>query len=316
MRRNSSRRWCFLLFPGVLALVCALLLSDVGTTARAANTSTSGVSMKEVTQDPKAVADYWTPERMRTAKPADIILPEKKQPVSTRPGILAATAVPTGSYGTFPYSTIGKVFFTDPRTGSNYVCSGTAVQSQNGSTVDTAGHCVAAGGENRYYTNWAFCPQYIDGSCPKGRWTARRLLADSVWLSSGALYRDYGAAVVNTLNGQTLVAAVNGVQFGANLSRTQTWYALGYPAASPFNGNRMYQCISGRIADDSGTPQPIGISCNMTGGCSGGGWLINVNGTWYVNGHNDYKYGATSNNMYSPYYGNEALNVYNTAQIA
>lgn len=41
----------------------------------------------------------------------------------------------------------------------------------------------------------------------------------------------------------------------------------------------------------------------MTGGSSGGGWMIDWSqtGTGYVNGHNDYKYTSQPLAMYSPY---------------
>jgi len=312
------RVWRLALIPSLMALLLLLLASTVTSTAQA---SGSDVSSKTVTQSSESAANYWTAERMRTAQPKQVVvrdsLTQPQAQKKPKPQPLAATPVPTSSYSTFPYATIGKVFFTDSRTNTNYVCSGTAVQSSNGSVVDTAGHCVAEEGSgNNYYTNWIFCPQYLDGSCPKGKWTARRLFAHSRWLNNADFAYDLGEAVMNTLNGRTLVATVGGVQYGANLSRSQTWHALGYPAAAPFNGNRMYECVSTKVADDSGSPQPIGISCNMTGGCSGGGWLIQVNGTWYVNGHNDYGYSNRPGVLFSPYYGSAAQSLFNTAQAA
>ena len=53
----------------------------------------------------------------------------------------------------------------------------------------------------------------------------------------------------------------------------------------------------------------------MTGGSSGGPWLISIAGTFgYVNGHNDFKYTNDPNHMYSPYYDYDWYVVFNAAQ--
>lgn len=237
--------------------------------------------------------------------------------VTATPGPnLTSGPIPTDSYSTYPFSTIGKVFFTDKKTGANYVCSGTAVISGNKSTVDTAGHCVMQGGSgSNYYTNWSFCPQYIDGTCPKGRWTAKEVAVSTTWANSGSFSQDLAAVVVNTnASGQFLTDVVGGVQFGANRSRSLQVVALGYPAASPFNGKRMQSCVGTTRDYPSGNPKPIGVSCNMTGGSSGGGWLSQINGTWYIVGHNDFGSSAYPNVMWSPYYGDDALSVFNSVQ--
>jgi hypothetical protein len=281
--------------------------------------SVSAATGKRVTRSAEFIKRYWTPDRMEHATPAGIPSKTGAPPHMIEPAPVKAQEVPPASYSSIPYAVIGKVFFTDSKTGFDYVCSGTAVISKNKSTVDTAGHCVAQdGSKDNYYTNWMFCPQYLDGDCPKGKWAARQLFADKTWLTASpmAVDHDYGAAVVEANNGQYLTDVVGGVAFGANLDRKQTFHALGYPHASPFNGKKMFECLADKAVDDTGTPPPLGISCDLTGGSSGGGWLVQSNGTWYVNGHNDYQYTNDPNTMYSPYYGNEALAIYNSAQAA
>ena len=50
----------------------------------------------------------------------------------------------------------------------------------------------------------------------------------------------------------------------------------------------------------------------MTGGAAGGPWLRWFNGpSGWVNGVNSYKYGSLPNNIYSSYFGNGAMNLYN-----
>jgi hypothetical protein len=49
----------------------------------------------------------------------------------------------------------------------------------------------------------------------------------------------------------------------------------GYPAESPFDGERMFSCRDrpGRLTIRSGQPVLYRIGCTMTGGSSGGGWF-------------------------------------------
>jgi len=174
-----------------------------------------------------------------------------------------------------PTSTNGKVFFTEG--GLNYVCSGTALLSGNKSVVWTAGHCVNDGA-GTFVTNWAFVPAYADGSAPYGTWTARRLLTTSGWTF--------------------------------NYPRQQTYVSHGYPAAPPFNGERLYTCTSPLQYDDtSANPPTMGIDCDMTGGSSGGGWTVHGS----LESVNSYGYTTLPNVMFGPYQGTVSQSLYTQA---
>jgi V8-like Glu-specific endopeptidase len=294
--------------------------------------------------------EYWTPTRMKAAKSADILLTTKavtppadsgipklgikavsidpvlpsgkkenaskasEQQAGTQQTAASAVAYPY----TFPYVTVGKVFFTDPKTGTDYVCSGTAVASANNDTIDTAGHCVANGGNGYFYTNWVFCGNYNNG-CPTGyMWAARRLVTHSNWYNKGWLTYDYGEAVVNPNKNGDVTSTIGGAGLAYNQAYQQQYMALGYPQTAPYDGTKLWKCVSGVTGRDQPNPKgspTLAIACDMTGGASGGGWLISVKGkAGYVNGHNDYKYSRDSQHMYSPYYGPDWYKVYNTAQ--
>lgn len=298
---------------------------------------------------------HWTKQRMKAAHPAEDLLkaelsgvkatPPVQQPSTGRPGMvepvppshktatasLAARGKALSSKATavtqpdaYPYSTVGKIFFTYNKT--DYVCSGTAIASANESTIDTAGHCVAAGGKSHFYTNWVFCARYSDasGCSPDYMWVANKLFTHVNWAKYGWLTYDYGAAVVtpnsstNATNAaDSLTDAIGGAGVAYNQSSQQNYNALGYPQAPPFNGTRLFSCQSPLYQRDQPAkagPATSGIACDMTGGSSGGGWLIARNGKYYVNGHNDYKYSNDPYHMYSPYYGDEWFKVYDTAQ--
>jgi hypothetical protein len=80
-------------------------------------------------------------------------------------------------------------------------------------------------------------------------------------------------------DGGSLEQAVGGampVWFNApSATRISTMGAWGYPAAAPFDGQKMYSCVGrpGRLSLDAGAPTEYRIGCTMTGGSSGGAWF-------------------------------------------
>ena len=51
--------------------------------------------------------------------------------------------------------------------------------------------------------------------------------------------------------------------------------ATGYPAAPPYDGQKLFQCADkpGRLSLNTSEPTMYRIGCTMTGGSSGGGWV-------------------------------------------
>lgn len=268
-----------------------------------------------------APADYWTPERMRAAVPLDI---RTATPSQLRP------AVPTGEPTTvaplaFPNSgsawtgggavvaTAGRVFFTYQ--GRNASCSGNAVTSGNKSTVITAGHCVKLDGA--YHTNVAFVPAYDNGNAPYGAWHARATYTTPQWDATEDINHDIGAIVVGQLDGRFLTDVVGAQGIAFNQPRADNTYAFGYPAAAPYDGTRLVYC-SGRTFS-AFLSDGLGMTCNMTGGASGGPWFRSFSettGTGTINSVNSYKINLFPNWMFGPYFGTEAQNLYNRAQAA
>nr|CEL20462.1 FIG01121370: hypothetical protein [Kibdelosporangium sp. MJ126-NF4] len=270
----------------------------------------------------RAVTAFWTPERMRSAAPLDLL--------KVAPGAVkdVARGLPAVVQGALPLSipnggaawtgggavvkTAGRVFFTyQNRTAS---CSGNAVTSANKSTVITAGHCVKL--EGAFHTNWAFVPGYDNGNTPYGTWTAKSTSATPQWVASEDINYDVGAAVVNQLNGQNLTDVVGAQGIAFNQARGQNMYAFGYPAAAPYDGTKLIYC-SGKVFNDFLLSQDIGMTCNQTGGASGGPWFLSFNeaaGTGIQNSVNSFKYNFFANWMFGPYFGADAQNLYNAAQ--
>ncbi|WP_119731551.1 trypsin-like serine peptidase [Thermomonospora amylolytica] len=270
------------------------------------------------------VRAFWTRDRMRSAVPMERLLEltpaqRRKLTRTQAPGQVTPMAFPHGG-GTWTgggqvVRSTGRVFFTyQGRTAS---CSGSAVVSQNKSTVITAGHCVKMDGA--WHTNWVFVPGYDNGNAPYGTWTARQTLATSQWAASENITYDVGAAVLNPLNGQSLTDVVGGRAIAFNQSRTQRMYAFGYPAAAPYDGSKLTYC-SGNTSS-SLLYGSIGMVCNMTGGSSGGPWFSGFDestGVGTLNSVNSYRMNLPILNryMYGPYFGPEAQALYNQAQNA
>ncbi|TMR91252.1 trypsin-like serine peptidase [Nonomuraea basaltis] len=324
-----------------------VLLSTLALAAGSAALLPAGGAQAEVHKRPKpaqhAAADsaseqrqvlrYWTEPKMEAAEPLDAPGPKtgaklnsSEEPASGSPWTAAPTGASGGDQvlqaarsGGEPWTgggavvkTTGRIFFTTQ--GRNASCSGSAVTSANKSVVMTAGHCVKLNGA--FHTNWVFVPGYDKGSRPFGTWAATKLLTTPQWNAREDVNFDVAAAVVAPLEGRTLVDAVGGQGLAFNQQRRQQMYAFGYPAAAPYDGSKLVYC-SGRAFDDFLVSNDLGLTCNMTGGSSGGPWMLNFNestGLGTVNSVNSFKYSFSPNWMFGPYFGNEAQAVYQAAQ--
>jgi V8-like Glu-specific endopeptidase len=278
-----------------LSLLAFVLVAAVAAEARPVVNKTAQARGK--------VVDYWTEARMRGALPADRRLPRAK-PSQGGGSSAASTEAP------LPYpSAHGKVFFTD--SGVNYVCSGTAVSSVNQSVVWTAGHCVNEG-PGGFYTNFMFVPAYRDGAAPYGKFAASSLATTSAWQASGEWGVDLGAAVVGAnASGQTLAQAVDERVLVFNAPRVQGYKLYGYPAAKKFTGQRMRVCNTSWLMDDDALPPTMGVSCDMTGGSSGGGWVTSSGAVASVV---SYGYQTLRNVLFGPHQESEAQQLLTAAE--
>ena len=217
-------------------------------------------------------------------------------------------------YRIYPFRTVGKLFFK--RGGRSYVCSASSI---GGCAIITAGHCVHAG--NNSSSGWAtdvvFVPAYKDGAAPFGQWPARYLQTRMQWYKNGiskGLSEDIGGAVLHKQGGRKISQRVGWLGFSWNWSRNQHWISAGYPAAAPFNGQRMILNAASYAYNGSvgASPAPVGMGNDMTGGCSGGPWIWRFGAGNYVNGVNSYRRSSKPKELYSPYFGNAAKSLYDS----
>lgn len=254
------------------------------------------------TSEQQRINAYWTSERMSSATPAEArFRGDKARPAGNGKGKKSDTAAPAT-----PQPELGKVFFT--LGGTDYVCSGTATTSGNADVVTTAGHCLNEG-PGDFATNFAFVPAYDEGVRPYGTWTAEELFTTSQWSQSGDFNHDVGFAVMNeNADGQSLTDVVGSYPIAFNLSRGLEYTAYGYPAARPYDGQSLWSCTGTATQDRRGSTDQ-GLTCSMTGGSSGGGWITGGE----LNSVNSFKYTTDSSTMYGPYFGDVAQSVYNSA---
>lgn len=232
----------------------------------------------------------------------------------------------SANYTQYPFSAVGKVFFTK---GENnwFACSAAVIASENRSVVWTAGHCVAEQGAENWYDRWIFVPAYKDGNAPLGQWSARRKATITAWYSNGNRNYDLAAVVVEQRDNQNITSVTGSLGWMFNGQRNQDWRELGYPGSgSLFNGQRMWQCSApyagaDGVGSNSGPRTSAITNCDMTGGSSGGPWVVSfencpscyINSAtswgWWRRGHSN-----LSTQLAGPYHGSAAHQLLNVAE--
>ncbi|MGW7416889.1 trypsin-like serine peptidase [Streptomyces sp. NPDC054863] len=250
------------------------------------------------------IAGLWDPDRMKDAEkppkqPVDNDISGDKGVTDPTPARLPAKAVKAPYHSSATES--GRLLFDGPE--GSMACSATVVKDPahpgKSNLVWTAGHCVHAGAKGGWYRNIAFVPSYNDQAkavskstprkqvAPYGVWWAKSALTSDQWISQGGPTGGDGApydfAVLSVTPeggaGKSLEETVGSalpVAFDAPaVPKIANMRATGYPAAPPFDGERMFQCTDkpGRLSVKPAQPTMYRIGCTMTGGSSGGGWV-------------------------------------------
>ncbi|MGW4273181.1 trypsin-like serine peptidase [Streptomyces seoulensis] len=253
------------------------------------------------------IQGLWDPDRMRRANDPDKRVDTND--ISGDQGVTDPTPAPVRAQAVSPAyhanaATAGKVFFDSPE--GTMVCSATVVEDPahpgKSNLVWTAGHCVHAGKKGGWYRNIAFVPSYNDAGrsaaqlqgasrdevAPYGVWWGDGAQTSDQWIANGGATGGQGApydfAVIHVTpekggNGKSLqetVGAALPVNFDAPaVPKVQSITATGYPAAPPYDGQRLYRCQDrpGRLSVTASDPTMYRIGCTMTGGSSGGGWV-------------------------------------------
>jgi hypothetical protein len=314
MRRRSHRADPRV--AGTLAATVALLAALLASPAIGAAESARGnVSVAELAAAER-VTRYWTPERMRNARPLDLVVDGGgKARLEVGPPEAASASASFLAISTPdlpPYSFNGRIFIRRGKLGG--YCSGTAINSPTRQLVLTAGHCINSGREEGRGSVWSdylqFVPAYSGGVAPFGAFVARRkeIRAPRQWTKQGNPDFDLGAFLtLPNAEGVNVADAVGGgATIVMNLTRQQTFRTFGYPGKV----QRMQGRTSPYIGDDLLSnpfpgPPTLGIRCHWAPGASGGGWLIG-DGT-QINGVNAYLHLNNKSRTFGPYFANETV---------
>jgi hypothetical protein len=257
---------------------------------------------------------YWTPARMRSARPLDLVVDgagEARLHLG-RPAPASASFLRVPTPEVPPYSVNGRIFVAQGKLRG--YCSGTAINTPTRQLVLTAGHCVNSGHEGGRRTIWSqfleFVPAYSGDVAPFGAFVAKRnsVYAPRAWTKHGNPDFDIGAFLARpNAEGVNVADAVGGgATIALDLSRQQSFMTFGYPGET----KRMQTCNSPYIGDDALTyplpgPPTIGIRCHWIPGASGGGWLI-AEGT-QINGLNSYLHLTNKSRTFGPYFNQETV---------
>ena len=221
----STRGRSFIACLAIAAMACVVLPATASAWAGTATARSSGQWARDALR-------FWTPARMRAAKPIDAAKPgsgEIASPSAVPPeggdGLLddAERAVADFAEVVDPtapgFRQNGAIFIVLPHHRGLARCSGASVNAPNMSVVFTAGHCVNDGGRRRWFDqDWIFVPGYHDGVRPFGVFVAKWLGATAPWVYEGSENADVGAAVVSrNESGRRLGAAVGG--YGIEIGR-------------------------------------------------------------------------------------------------
>jgi hypothetical protein len=258
---------------------------------------------------------YWTPERMESARPLDLVLDRDGEPHlrlgRPAPPAAGASFLAVATPEVPPFSVNGRIFIR-VRDKRGY-CSGTAIDSPTRQLVLTAGHCVNAGAGyhgNLWYRDLLFVPAYTAGKAPFGAFAARRgkIFAALQWTRHSNTNYDVGAFLTAANNQGVKVADAvgGGATIALDLPREQRFASYGYPG----NVRRMQGCRSSYLGNDRFSynfpgPPTQGIGCHWLPGASGGGWLIE-DGT-QIDGLNSYLRLGDRYRTYGPYFSQETV---------
>jgi len=304
---NGAHRRCALFLAALLLLAVAAPASAGSATRVQAPAVAAASGAAEATHVAR-VARYWTPARMRKARPldghgtapADLFDPPMPVASASYATVLDATVA--------PYPVNGRIFFR--RAGRANSCSGTVIDTPTRQLVLTAGHCVNSGPvDGTRFSFWSnfiqFVPAYSEGQAPFGAFVMRRgrAYALSPWVRRANPSFDVGAFLVHpNAAAQNVADAVGGgVSIALNVSRRQQFQTFGYPGRV----ETLQQCDSPYVGSDRNTfripgKPTMSIRCRWGPGASGGGWLIGE--ATAINGLTSYGIRRDRVHTFGPYF--------------
>jgi V8-like Glu-specific endopeptidase len=186
----------------------------------------------------------------------------------------SARLVPTSADRSYPYTTVGKLFFHIPNQGDFY-CSAAVIRAR---IIVTAGQCVHSGTTNPgFYDDFEFVPAYRDGVAPLGTWEWEYVVVHNTWTGGGGKLPNAADYALIELGDEVIDGATRKIgdvagYLGYIIQKLRPNHAhlLGY--ASNFDsGEKLHQVTAQALR--AAKSNNVEYGSDMRGG-SGGGPLI------------------------------------------
>jgi len=215
------------------------------------------------------------PDQQLGPQPKDQVVPEATSSFGAR--FTTGRVFPDAATTTYPNSTVGKLFFHDPRTGEDFVCSASVLRPR---LIATAGHCVThpstVPAQRYFFTNFLFVPAFRNGAAPFLSWTSSQQWVANAWFfSNGSVPNEQDVAILiardRTISGVVRkIGSVTGfLGFFTNQLSNNNATMLGYPCNLD-SCQRME--INNAQTFRSGGSNTFIYGSAMRGGSSGGPW--------------------------------------------
>lgn len=258
------------------------------------------------------VKEYWTEDRKRQARPRR---PRKRTEASGEAASLSQTHAPipvalsnrVSDPSKPPFAAVGKLFFESG--GEYYEGSAVLIGSR---TILTAGHNLYwSGAAQPWSENIAFYPQYPnDDAYP----VVKMYVIRSFYENDDHSYEidDVATCLLDV----PVAGDIEPLGIWYNQPVKGPWMAVGYPGEPnpPFDGESMWE-TSGRLVKKDRKTMTMSNN-DMGKGGSGGPWLLNVDGRYYINGVNSQKPGDFRSHQDSPIFRNGVYNAWYYARHA
>lgn len=173
----------------------------------------------------------------------------------------------------YPYIAAGKLYFHDPRTGGNFVCTASVIRAR---LLSTAGHCVAhpsTSSSGRYFYNqFLFVPALNSSTRPYGSWSWTFAIVANAWYTSnGSVPNPQDVALIEVADkvGQKISAYTGYLGFATGGLAPNHLTALGYPCN--LDSCTMMERNDAQSFTASNNTAVVGSA--MRGGASGGPWI-------------------------------------------
>ena len=239
------------------------------------------------------------------------IIPQASSPIGAT--FTTSRVFPSNATVTYPYSTVGALFWTDPADNSNWFCSASVLRLR---VVATAGHCVASPATSttraHFHTNFLFIPGWRNGAAPFGTFFAFFATTTATWFySNGSLphAQDVGLLDMYDRNGYKIGQYTGYLGYWTNQLPSDNVTMLGFPCnldgcelleanyaqTFEYGGNNTYIFGSNFGGGSSGGPYIRDFGQRPSGSLAseGGNWLVAVNSYGPVN--LGYLYSGASN---------------------